>query len=79
MRFQTFSYRFTEQVLNSKLETKREIENIISSIEHRGYSRPELNEIFRAKFLEKLDRATTGVRRDYRHSCQDRLLERDQG
>lgn len=53
MRFQTFSYRFAEQVLNSKLGTKREIENIITSIEPGGYSRPRLNEVFRTKFLEK--------------------------
>jgi len=53
MRFQTFSYRFAEQVLNSKLGTKREIESIINSIIPRGYSRPELNEVFRTKFLEK--------------------------
>lgn len=53
MRFQTFSYRFAEQVLNSKLGTKREIENIITSIGPRGYSRPELNEVFRTKFLER--------------------------
>jgi len=52
MRFQTFSYRFAEQVLNSKLGTKREIEDVISSIRPRGYSRPELNEAFRAKFLK---------------------------
>lgn len=53
MRFQTFSYRFAEQVLNSKLGTKKEIEDIIRSIRPRGYSRPELNEVFRTKFLEK--------------------------
>ncbi|MCW3985167.1 MAG: restriction endonuclease [Candidatus Bathyarchaeota archaeon] len=53
MRFQTFSYRFAEQVLNSKLRTKKEIENIIGSIRSRGYSRPGLNEVFRTKFLER--------------------------
>jgi len=53
MRLKTFSYRFAEQVLNSKLGTKREIENIINSIESAGYSRPELNRIFRTKFLER--------------------------
>ena len=53
MRFQTFSYRFAEQVLNSKLGTKREVEDIMNSIRPRGYSRPELNEVFRSKFLER--------------------------
>ena len=53
MRFQTFSYRFAEQVLNSKLETKRQIEDIISAIEPRGYSRPELNKIFEREFVER--------------------------
>jgi hypothetical protein len=53
MRFQTFSYRFAEQVLNSKLGTKREIEDTISSIEARGFSRPELNRIFEQRFVER--------------------------
>jgi hypothetical protein len=53
MRFQTFSYRFAEQVLNSKLGTKREIEEIIGSIKPIGYSRPELNEIFEREFVAR--------------------------
>ena len=53
MRFQTFSYRFAEQVLNSKLTTKKEIEEIISAIEPKGYSRPELNAIFEKEFVER--------------------------
>jgi len=53
MRFQTSSYRFAEQVLNSKLATKKEIEDIISSINLGGYSRPGLNEVFRKQFVEK--------------------------
>jgi len=53
MRFQTFSYRFAEQVLNSKLATKKEIEDIITSIRPRGYSRPELNEVFEKEFVER--------------------------
>lgn len=53
MRFQTFSYRFAEQVLNSKLATKKEIEDIINSIRSGGYSRPELNEVFRKQFFER--------------------------
>jgi hypothetical protein len=52
MRFRTYSYRFAEQVLNSKLELKKEIEDIINSIEVKpeAFSRPELNKIFEAKF-----------------------------
>lgn len=53
MRFQTFSYRFAEQVLNSKLATKKEIENIISSIRPGGYSRPKLNEVFENEFVSR--------------------------
>lgn len=53
MRFKTYSYRFAEQVLNSKLKTKKEIEEIINSIESKGYSRPELNRIFEQKFSER--------------------------
>jgi len=53
MRFKTFSYRFAEQVLNSKLATKKEIEDIISTINLGGYSRPKLNDIFRKEFIER--------------------------
>ena len=50
MRFRTYSYRFAEQVLNSKLELKKEIEEIIGSIKvkPKGFSRPELNKILEA-------------------------------
>jgi hypothetical protein len=53
MRFQIFSYRFAEQVLNSKFAAKKEIEQIINSIQPKGYSRPKLNEVFEKKFVEK--------------------------
>ena len=53
MRFQTFSYRFAEQVLNSKLATKKEIEEIMTLIKPKGFSRPELNEIFEREFMER--------------------------
>jgi hypothetical protein len=53
VRFQTFSYRFAEQILNSKFSAKKEIEDMISSIKPRGYSRPELNEVFRQEFLKR--------------------------
>jgi len=53
MRFRTFSYRFAEQVLNSKLETKREIEEIISSIKPEAYTRPQLNRVFEKEFTKR--------------------------
>ena len=56
MRFKTYSYRFAEQVLNSKLELKKEIEEIIESVKVKpeGFSRPELNRILEAKFKDNL-------------------------
>ncbi|TRZ53783.1 MAG: restriction endonuclease [Dehalococcoidia bacterium] len=50
MRFKSYSFRFAEQVLNSKLKTKKEIEAIIGSIKSTGYSRPELNLVFEKEF-----------------------------
>lgn len=54
MRFRTYSYRFAEQVLNSKLELKKEIEDIIGSIEikPKAFSHPQLNQIVEKKFTE---------------------------
>lgn len=54
MRFRTYSYRFAEQVLNSKLELKKEIEEMIRSIKvkPRAFSRPELNRILEGKFTD---------------------------
>jgi hypothetical protein len=54
MRFRTYSYRFAEQVLNSKLELKKEIEEIIGSVKVKleGFSRSELNRILEAKFTD---------------------------
>lgn len=55
MRFEEYSYRFAEQVLNSKLRIKNEIESIISSIDINSInlSRPELNKEFENRFIEK--------------------------
>jgi len=53
VRFKTYSYRFAEQVLNSRLQLKKEIEEIIESIYRpKGFSRPELNKAFEKKFKE---------------------------
>lgn len=55
MRFRTWSYRFAEEVLNSKLTLKKEIENIIESISFSAVeiSRPNLNVAFKKAFLSK--------------------------
>lgn len=55
MNFKTYSYRFAEQVLNSKLSLKKEIENIITNLKPKkeNLTRPALNQLFKEKFLEK--------------------------
>lgn len=54
MRFRTWSYRFADEVLNSKLALKQEIENIVRSIKlnPEELTRPRLNEEFEKNFLE---------------------------
>lgn len=51
IRLRRYSFRFAEQVLNSRLSLKQEIENILldSSIDLSNLSRPNFN-----KFLDKL-------------------------
>ena len=55
MRFRTWSYRFAEEVLNSKLALKKEIEDTIESINfnQNECTRPKLNQAFRNEFLRK--------------------------
>ena len=45
MRFDSWSYRYAEQVLNSKLALRKEIEDVIAAIKipSDGFSRPGLN------------------------------------
>jgi hypothetical protein len=52
---QKFSYRFAEQVLNSRLVIKQEIEHILldPTIDVSKLSRPYFNEILREAFLAK--------------------------
>ena len=52
IRIQRFSFRFAEQVLNSKLAIKQEIEDILqnSSSDVSVLSRPHFNEILRDAF-----------------------------
>jgi hypothetical protein len=55
LRLQKSSFRFAEQVLNSKLTLKQEIENILtdSTIIVSSLSRPAFNEILEQKFVSK--------------------------
>ena len=55
LRLQRFSFRFAEQVLNSKLALKQEIESILTdpSINIRSLSRPRFNEILKEKFASE--------------------------
>lgn len=52
LRLYRFSYRFAEQVLNSKLAVKQEIENALTdpSIDIPSLSRPHFNEVLRDQF-----------------------------
>jgi len=55
MRLTRFSYRFAEQVLNSKLSLKQEIESVLvnPSTSISSLSRPRFNEILKDLFIEK--------------------------
>lgn len=55
LRLQNFSYRFAEQVLNSKLSLKQEIESILTdpSIDISSLSRPNFNTILENLFVNK--------------------------
>ena len=55
LRLQTFSYRFADQVLNSRLSIKHEIENTFTdpSIDISSLSRPHFNELLRMAFIGK--------------------------
>ena len=54
IRLQNFSYRFAEQVLNSKLALKQEIESVLkdSSIDIVSLSRPRFNEVLNDLFVK---------------------------
>lgn len=55
IRLKTYSYRFAEQVLNSRLATKQEIEEILldPSISIFDLSRPRFNKILNKLFTDK--------------------------
>jgi hypothetical protein len=52
---QKFSFRFAEQVLNSKLALKQEIENLLTdpTINISSLSRPRFNDILRERFVSR--------------------------
>jgi hypothetical protein len=53
MRYQRYSYRFAEEVLNSKLSLKQEVDDIIASVKpDNNLSRPNFNEILKKSFVK---------------------------
>lgn len=55
IRLKTFSFRFAEQVLNSKLSIKQEIESTLTDdrIDLTQLSRPKFNQVLNDLFFEK--------------------------
>jgi hypothetical protein len=55
IRLERFSFRFAEQVLNSKLALKQEVESILTSdaIEIASLSRPNFNKVLKESFVTK--------------------------
>jgi hypothetical protein len=55
LRLQRFSYRFAEQVLNSKLSLKEEIEQtlLVSSADVQSLSRPRFNKVLEERFISR--------------------------
>jgi restriction endonuclease BglII len=55
MRLRTFSYRFAEQVLNSKLALRHEIEEVLcdKSLDPAKLSRPIFNSVLRSAFVSR--------------------------
>jgi hypothetical protein len=55
LRLEKFSYRFAEQVLNSKLVTKQEVESLLTdpAIPVPELSRPNFNRILRERFTAR--------------------------
>jgi hypothetical protein len=58
LRLERFSYRFAEQVVNSKLAIKQEIEDLLTStaIDLTTLSRPGFNKVLRDAFTAKVDK-----------------------
>jgi hypothetical protein len=60
LRLCKFSYRFAEQVLNSRLSLKQEIEDVLtdSSIDLQNLSRPNFNKILDDLFVVKVGKVS---------------------
>lgn len=54
IRLKTFSFRFAEQVLNSKLSLKQEIEGVLTNTKVNlcSLSRPNYNELLDTQFVK---------------------------
>jgi len=53
LRLRIYSYRFADQVLNSRLAVKRELEDILMApVDLKALSRPHFNEILNQRFAE---------------------------
>ena len=55
IRLERFSYRFAEQVLNSKLALKQEIDEVLTDpgINYNTLSRPKFNDVLKDLFIHK--------------------------
>lgn len=55
MRYRDWSYRFAEEILNSRLAQKQEVKEIIDTIDldPNEMTRPNLNQAFKDSFTEK--------------------------
>ncbi len=55
IRLQTYSFRFAEQVLNSKLSLKQEIESVLKDNKNvvSEFSRPNFNKVLDERFVNK--------------------------
>jgi hypothetical protein len=55
MRYKTWSFRFAEEILNSKLSIKNELIDIVNNVNlsPKDFSRPNLNKEFEKEFLKR--------------------------
>ena len=55
IRLKKYSYRFAENILNSKLELKKEVEEILvdAEVNFSKLTRPHYNEILKDRFFGK--------------------------
>ena len=72
---QRFSFRFAEQVLNSKLVLKQEIEGVLlnPSIELQSLNRPHFNKILENLFIQKGWESQPKV---FTHKVFDKIIDK---